>query len=280
MSILDVSHWEEDYNNQISGTRAKYWIIEPDTSQQFMFKIPTENTGEAWAEKVSAEIGKLLGLTMMDVHFAVRQNINGIIAKKFTTKTEEFYEAGDLITSVVDDFNRYKLDNYSFGHISKALAEFQLDKDFIIIPVFDALIGNQDRHCDNWGIITTKSNYRLAPIYDNGSSLGFGLKENRIKMMFKDPNMFKAFSNRSYSLIGIDGKKKPKYLELLSVIRSQYPKEVEDAVNRLSSLNKDSIVKVLNTIPTSIMSDVYKEWIVKLLLYRRDWITKWRKESE
>lgn len=280
MSILDVSHWVEDHNNQISGTRAKYWLIEPDTAQQFMFKIPTENTGEAWAEKVSSEIGKLLGLTMMDVHLAVRENIHGIIAKKFTTGTEEFYEGGDLLTPIVKDFDRYKLDNYSFDHISKALLEFQLDNDFVVIPIFDALIGNQDRHCDNWGIIATRTDYRLAPIYDNGASLGFQLKEDRIKLMFQDPNMFQAFSNRSHSLIGIDGKRKPKYLDLLSVIRSRYPQEVKVAVDRLSILNRNNIEKILNTVPTSIMSEVYKEWVVKLLLYRRDWIIKWRDGSE
>lgn len=280
MEILDVSHWEEDFNKQISGTRAKYWIIEPNSSNQYMFKIPTENTGEAWAEKVSSEIGKILGLTMMDVHFAVRNNTNGIIAKKFTSGTEEFYEGGDLIASIADDFNRYKLDHYTFDHISKALLEFQLDKDFVVIPVFDALIGNQDRHCDNWGIIVTKSNYRLAPIYDNGASLGFQIIEDKLKLMFKDSNMFKSYSNRSHSLIGIGTKKKPKSLELLSFIRTQYPKEVEDAINRLSILNKDNIVKILNTIPTSIMNDVYKEWVLKLLLYRKDWIIKWKDGRE
>lgn len=112
----------------------------------------------------------------------------------------------------------------------------------------------------------------LAPIYDNGASLGFQLKEDRIKKMFKDANMFKAFTNRSYSLIGIESKKKPKYLELLSEIWRQYPKEVDNAMTRLSILNKDNIVGVLNTIPASIMSDIYKEWVVKLLLYRKDWI--------
>jgi hypothetical protein len=245
-----------------------------------MFKIPMENTGEAWAEKVSSELGKLLKLTMMDVDFAVRKNIHGIIAKKFTSGTEEFYEGGDLITSIVEDFDRYRLDNYNFCHIVRALSEFDLDKDFVVIPIFDALIGNQDRHCDNWGIIATRTGYRLAPIYDNGASLGFQLKEEWIKQMFKDSNMFKAFSNRSYSLIGIDGKRKPKYLELLSVMYDQYPKEVEDAVNRFSILNKDNIVKILNTIPTSLMSDIYKEWVLKLLLYRRDWIINWRDGSE
>ncbi|WAA12427.1 HipA domain-containing protein [Fervidibacillus halotolerans] len=280
MCILDVSSWREEFNKQASGTRVKYWIIDPQTSHEYMFKIPRENTGEAWAEKISSEIGKLLGLSMVDVHLAVRKNIYGIIAKKFTSGTEEFYEGGDLITSIVDEFDRYKLDYYNFENISKVLKEFQLDKEFVAIPIFDALIGNQDRHCDNWGIIRTKTGYRLAPIYDNGASLGFQLKEERIKLMLKDSNMFKAFTNRSYSLIGIGGKKKPKHMELLSVIRKKYPKEVEKEMDRLVLLDRDNVIHLLNTIPSSIMSDIYKEWVEKLLLFRKEWILTWRNGSE
>jgi hypothetical protein len=28
------------------------------------------------------------------------------------------------------------------------------------------------------------------------------------------------------------------------------------------------------------MKDIYKEWVVKLILYRKDWIIKWKEESE
>lgn len=280
MDIQDVSHWEEDYNTHISGTRAKYWIIEPSSEQRYMFKIPKENTGEAWAEKVASELGKLLGLQMMDVQLAVRKNTQGILAKKFTTGSDEFYEGGDLITSIVDNFDRYKLAHYNFKNIFRALSEFDLDKDFVNIPFFDALIGNQDRHCDNWGIIATKSGYKFAPIYDNGASLGFQLMEDRIKMMFKDINMFKAFSNRSFSLIGIENKRKPKYIELLSVIRTRYPKEINEAVDRLTLLNRDNLEKVLNMIPVTYMNDIYKEWVVKLLLYRKAWLLEWNEGSE
>jgi hypothetical protein len=62
----------------------------------------------------------------------------------------------------------------------KVLCDFQLELEFIIIPVFDAFIGNQDRHCYNWGIIDEKNGYRLAPIYDSGASLGFQLKETEL----------------------------------------------------------------------------------------------------
>jgi hypothetical protein len=39
---------------------------------------------------------------------------------------------------------------------------------------FDALIGNTDRHHENWGLI---NNERLSPLYDNGISLGWRIEE-------------------------------------------------------------------------------------------------------
>ncbi len=42
---------------------------------------------------------------------------------------------------------------------------------------FDALIGNTDRHSENWGLLALLDaggvKYRLAPAFDNGTSLGF-----------------------------------------------------------------------------------------------------------
>ncbi len=43
---------------------------------------------------------------------------------------------------------------------------------FIGICLFDALIGNNDRHGRNLGIIETASSKKLAPMYDNPSCLG------------------------------------------------------------------------------------------------------------
>lgn len=37
--------------------------------------------------------------------------------------------------------------------------------------IVDAIIGNFDRHGGNWGFIKRNNLYRIAPVYDNGSSL-------------------------------------------------------------------------------------------------------------
>ena len=51
-------------------------------------------------------------------------------------------------------------------------------KRFMEICLFDALIGNQDRHGRNLGIINTKKGKFLAPFYDNPSY--FGIADNFI----------------------------------------------------------------------------------------------------
>lgn len=38
--------------------------------------------------------------------------------------------------------------------------------------LFDALIGNTDRHQDNWGFVFRPDSIRLSPLFDNGTSLG------------------------------------------------------------------------------------------------------------
>lgn len=55
--------------------------------------------------------------------------------------------------------------------------------------------------------------------------------------MFKDKNMFTAYNNRSYSLIGIGDKKKLKYTELIPVIRNRYPSKVKNLANYISGLH-------------------------------------------
>ncbi|MGH8629043.1 MAG: hypothetical protein ACREYC_28570, partial [Gammaproteobacteria bacterium] len=51
--------------------------------------------------------------------------------------------------------------------------------------LFDALIGNTDRHQDNWGLIFYKTGQtfrcRLSPLFDNGTSLGHERFVDRVR---------------------------------------------------------------------------------------------------
>lgn len=69
---------------------------------------------------------------------------------------------------------------YSIKMILQSIRETGLGNNFMIIPIFDALRGNSDRHHSNWGIVKNKvnGNIRISPLYDNGSSLCYLIEEN------------------------------------------------------------------------------------------------------
>jgi hypothetical protein len=168
MDIKNVSTWDKKNSIQASGTRSKFWLVKPDDLDKYLFKIPRKNTGEAWAEKIASEIGKLLQFPVVDISLAKYHDINGILSLNFRHNSEEFFEGGDLFTSQITGFDRYSLDYYEYETIVRLLKEYDLEKDFVFLPIFDALIGNQDRHCDNWGILRGEKGFRLSPSYDNG----------------------------------------------------------------------------------------------------------------
>lgn len=276
--LLDVSNWERDFKRQASGTREKFWLINPFSQQEYLFKVPREGTGEHWAEFIASQLGQRLGINVVNATLAIHKNVLGTISPNFVqrSKGEAFSEGGDLLYSFLDNnFDRYSLIQYNFPNVIQTLSSYGLEQNFITIPVFDAIIGNQDRHCDNWGIITTGSEYRLTPIYDNGSSLGFNLQEDKIQQMLKSDDMFKGYISRGRSLIGLPPKKKPKYLDLLSYIDLHFPKEISDVLEKLSNYDQPMVMQIIDSVPTTLMSEIHKEWIVRLLIDRKEWLLKW-----
>lgn len=279
--MIDTSLWTRDIKSQASGTRTKFWLLEPgsDTKNatKYLFKIPTEGTGGHWAEFVASKIGAELGFHTAEVALAKNDEVVGTISKNFRARTEELYEGGDLFLAHFEDFDRHSLTYYELPHIIELLAAYDLEREFVALPVFDALIANNDRHCDNLGGLSGPNGIRLAPIYDNGSSLGFNEVAERKQKMLTDDKMLAGFCNRGKPSIGLPGRKRPKHLELLSFLHSYLPKELEAAVMRLNNLNEGMIVTIVQDI--LIMNDLDKEWIIRLLMYRKEWIINWYEGS-
>lgn len=277
--MIDTSLWNKDEKSQASGTRSKFWLIEPNTSAnnptKHLFKIPTEGTGGHWAEFIASKLGEQLGFHTIKVELAQHDNIIGTISKNFREKTEELFEGGDLFLAQFENFNRYSLDFYELPYIINILSTYGLENEFVNIPIFDTLIANNDRHCDNWGVLTSPSGIRLAPIYDNGSSLGFNETLEKKERMITDDRMLMGFCNRGRSCIGLPNKKKPKHFELLAFLSNQMPKKFELAIKRIEALNEDMLLSIVSGVPNEIMCDINKEWVVCLLLYRKTWILNW-----
>lgn len=224
-----------DYFSQASGTRNKYWVCSPKElfdKKKFLFKESKTMIGELWAEKVSAEIGTLLGLSMMNVHFAKLGNQLGVIMENFVPIGYDLQDGGSLLTKSIPNFKVECLDFYTINNIMNEIASFEMEKQFIEMCMFDFLIASSDRHCENWGLLHNKGRYGFAPIYDNGDSLGFNVSEDKLALYDRDVKAFEGFTNRSKTLIEVGGKRKPKTINLLEYLKMNYHTLYNEAIAR------------------------------------------------
>ena len=56
--------------------------------------------------------------------------------------------------------------------------------------VVDGLINNNDRNNGNWGILRSKTESLLAPVYDNGSSFSPNIPESRLQNKLNNQKLF------------------------------------------------------------------------------------------
>ena len=71
----------------------------------------------------------------------------------------------ELYQYTYEDITAMLTENMKSTNVAQTIERFW---DMFIV---DALIGNFDRHGGNWGFIKRDNKYRIAPVYDNGSSL-------------------------------------------------------------------------------------------------------------
>lgn len=103
--------------------------------------------------------------------------------------------------------------------------------------------------------------------------------QKKKQKMLSDDRMLEGFCNRGRPSIGLPGRKKPKHFELLSYLYQHFPEELQLAVSRLEQLNKGMLLSIVNKIPNNIMSDLDEKLVIRLILYRKNWIFNWLEGS-
>ena len=81
------------------GARRKFWVSLEDDGTQWLLKFPRPNTGEHWAEKVAAEIGRLFGINTARVELARAGGELATVCQSFLTDDDEAYNDADSFTS-------------------------------------------------------------------------------------------------------------------------------------------------------------------------------------
>jgi len=181
--LFIIDEWSEQIWWNTGGTRDKKIYLNPNDGKLYYFKQSYQKglkdyKYEFWSEIIAYEIGTQLGFDVLPYHAAKRGDVLGCISKSMIKPDEQLTEGGKYLQAYDPDFNpettseRFK---YDFQLIVGSLDFFQLKKylpKIIDMIVFDAMVGNSDRHQENWAVITRTTQLNKTIDKIEGEGLG------------------------------------------------------------------------------------------------------------
>lgn len=189
--IIDATAWPE-VADEPQGGKQKVWLREPATGRHWLLKVRSQG-GDDWAERVAADLADELGLPGATVELATRAGKPAVLSLDFTNdrRQGELLLGNELLVEADPaypaDGSRYRLTAHTVSRVISVLQGVGVPQNrhvglktaaelFVGYLVLDALIGNTDRHHENWGILRLPpphpSGARLAPTFDHAASLG------------------------------------------------------------------------------------------------------------
>ena len=199
---VNVTDWPV-VGDEALGTKPKRWLMDPRTGNRWLMKDCTYNRrsdgtmyrkGDDWSERIANGVAGRLGLPAARTELAVDGVGDGrrfgVISKSVLalpedeTGKEELVDGNQLLSHPTTGRDRT---GYSISAVREALdgvrtpsgVEGHLNawEVFVGYLVLDAVVGNTDRHQENWAVIDSAGRRCLAPTFDHASCLGFLLDD-------------------------------------------------------------------------------------------------------
>lgn len=275
------------------GSRRKFWYQHPDTRELWLFKYPRLNTGEHWAEKVAAGVASVLGIPHANVELAKCGEIKGSVTKLFLEPDEGLFHGNQLLAGHILGYQKdlrygqslhtleHIFDSFSYGFPDPE-ASFKNKEQFAKYLILDALIGNTDRHHENWGILikipepTLSSAEQvqgwLAPTYDHASSLGRELRDEgpgKTRLQMLRENRIGAYSKGAQGGVfwNKNDRKAPNPIALVHQAASKYSEYFKPCIDSLNTGMAWEFRTVVAAIPDEFMKPLAKDFALALLQY-------------
>jgi hypothetical protein len=276
--LIDFDKGEEMLN-KFAGSEAKttirydseVWMIKyPDPVRQKKNVLSYMNN--QYSEHIGCCIFRTCGMEAQETALGYYTDLNDkrkivVGCKDFTQNGAMLHEFGKLGNQIlVEGKSGVTIEAVneviSRSTIIKNKAEI-LDR-FWDMFVVDCLIGNSDRHFENWGVIENNGSICFAPVYDCGSALSALIDDEKMAVLLADPVDFKNQEYNRVSCYYMNGNK-----VYYHDIFANPPEALSNAILRIvPRINMDEIHGIVDSV--SVISNVRKEYLKKSLNLRFD----------
>lgn len=268
------------------GSKEKFWFWHE--GQKWLFKEARriqspqgdEWTGEDWAEKIAAEIASLLNIPAAKVELADFEGRRGSASLNFTSPAQQLMHGNEVMAGYLDNYDpevRYKQTNHTVENIITAIRKMfpkanehhTVLRQLASYMVLDALIGNTDRHHENWGLLwqvrveidevseraRLQKQYDVAPSFDHASSLGREWRDETRRDMLNNKQIERYVSRGKGGIYLTGGKRGANPLALVESISVQHPDFFRPTLDRLRQVPLIRLNELLDRLPRDRVSD-------------------------
>ncbi len=328
--VLQLPVWPEIQQLRLEsrGSRRKFWISFEEKPKLWLLKYPRPDTGEHWAEKIAAEVGKLIGVDCARVELAESGGDLVTICESFypdvwfgeydlsdeqsdllegeqgadgemdwiveivSPDVEEtiFLEGRDVLAWSNDHYDieaRFRQRDHNVGNIVQAVKEMfhdlstpgiaQIDdimRALASYALLDGLIGNMDRHHENWMLkieFSDEGNWMsAAPSFDHASSLGRELRDDlRLRRMSSGGVTDYLRRGRGGVYNDVDDKYAPAPLALARSVCHRWPDYTRDTMDRIASVGDSEFQSAVDRVPPEFMSEAAKDFAFQIIVTSR-----------
>ena len=230
-AIICIDRWEPDeslYENGYypEGAREKAVYLSPGNVAglpirprwRYLFKKSrTWAPWQFWMEVIAYRLGQVIGVPVPPAYVGLSnlekrgQAVHGALIEWFYGDDKLYVEGSRLISPQVPAFD------YKQGRPHDLLTVLEIPllaigpdgksnrrglvRHWAKVLAFDTLIGNVDRHPDNWGILLPRDapdgsvRVSLSPAFDNGTAMSYEQPEARFER-FNDPGYLDRYLAR------------------------------------------------------------------------------------
>ena len=266
---------------EVMGSKPKFWCKPDDEEGLWLFKFPQAGSGQHWAEKIAAEVAECLGISHAVVELAVCSGRQGSVSKSFTEWQYQLKHGNEILglTMAYDRDKQFGQSDHTLDNVFRALeaafvrpvAAEQAKREFVGYVVLDALIGNTDRHHENWGLLVepTPTGPRgfLSPTFDHASSLGRELRDEKRMARLRNGTVG-PYSEKGRGALFWEGSGRhgPSPLALVRLAAAQFPEMFHRPLTRVQE-HRDRLSDLVQGIPDDWMSPTAKDFAAGLMDY-------------
>ncbi|HEX2094562.1 MAG TPA: hypothetical protein VHG28_19310 [Longimicrobiaceae bacterium] len=270
------------------GSKSKFWYTD-ERRGLCLFKYTRPGTGEDWAEKIAEELCALLDLPHAYYELAVCGGACGVITESFLAAGERLVPGNELLVEADPAYPalargaKIRVTQHTLEAIADVLSDDRVRLPlgfswpagvesawdvFVGYLLLDALIGNTDRHHENWALIEQTGPGSapvrwLAPTHDHGSSLGRNVPDARreYQLTTKDLNDTpEAYASRAPSKLYLPGRSKAlSTFEAFAEAARMSPHAAEAWIKRLAEVKMDRVDNFFWRVP----EDRISRWAVQ-----------------